>query len=101
YQPIERQLKITRRCIEILADFRNPFIIVTKNHLVTRDIDILQRQAEHNAASVYIAVTTLDPELARVMEPRATTPAGRLDAIRELTNAGISTGVLIAPVIVG
>ena len=101
YQPIERQLQITRRCLEVLAEFRNPLVIVTKNRLVTRDIDILRKLAEHGAASVYLAVTTLDPELARVMEPRATMPAGRLAAIRELADAGIPTGVLLAPVILG
>jgi DNA repair photolyase len=101
YQPIERQLQITRRCLQVIADFRNPIVIVTKNRLVTRDIDILAELAKHRAATVYIAVTTLDPELVRVMEPRATMPAGRLEAIRELTEAGIPTGVLIAPVIVG
>lgn len=101
YQPIERQLQITRRCLEVLAEFRNPVGIVTKNRLVTRDIDILKKLGEHRAACVVIAVTTLDAELVRVMEPRATMPAGRLDAIRELTEAGIPTSVLIAPVIPG
>jgi DNA repair photolyase len=101
YQPIERRLRLTRQCLEVLAEFRNPAWIVTKNRLVTRDIDILKRLAEHQAASVAIAVTTLDPGLARVMEPRATAPAGRLQAIRDLTAAGIPTMVLIAPVIPG
>jgi DNA repair photolyase len=101
YQPIERHLQLTRRCLEVLAEFRNPIGIVTKNRLVTRDIDILQRLAEHRAACVAIAVTTLDAELARVMEPRATMPAGRLQAIRELTDAGIPTTVLVAPTIPG
>jgi DNA repair photolyase len=99
YQPIERRLQLTRRCLEVLADFRNPVWIITKNRLVTRDIDILQKLAEHRAAAVVIAVTSLDAELARVMEPRA--PAGRLAAIRELTEAGIPTAVLMAPVIPG
>src|SRR5438045_6057213 len=84
YQPIERRLQLTRQCLEVLAEFRNPVWIVTKNRLVTRDIDILKKLAEHNAASVILAVTTLDPELARVMEPRATAPTGRLQAIRDL-----------------
>ena len=101
YQPIERQLQLTRRCLEVLAEFRNPVGIVTKNRLVTRDIDILQKLAAHGSACVFIAVTTLDAELARVMEPRATTPAGRLQAIRELTDAGIPTSVLLAPTIPG
>ena len=101
YQPIERHLKLTRGCLEVLAEFRNPLWIVTKNRLVTRDIDLLQKLAEHQAVSVVLAVTTLDAELARVMEPRATTPAGRLDAIRELTAAGIPATVLVAPTIPG
>jgi DNA repair photolyase len=101
YQPIERRLQLTRRCLEVLAEFRNPVGIVTKNRLVTRDVDLLKKLAEHQAACVAIAVTTLDADLARVMEPRATTPVGRLDAIRELSAAGIPTIVLIAPVIPG
>lgn len=101
YQPIERRLQLTRRCLEVLATFRNPVWIVTKNRLVTRDIDLLERLAAHRAVAVALAVTTLDAELARVMEPRATTPAGRLDAIRVLSAAGIPTMVLIAPVIPG
>jgi DNA repair photolyase len=101
YQPIERRLELTRRCLQVLVEFRNPVWIITKNRLVTRDIDILQELVPHQAAAVVIAVTTLDPELARVMEPRATTPAARLSAIRELTQAGIPTAVLMAPVIPG
>ncbi|MBI2805285.1 MAG: PA0069 family radical SAM protein [Planctomycetes bacterium] len=101
YQPIERRLEVTRHCLEVLAAFRNPVWIVTKNRLVTRDIDLLQALAAHDAAAVVIAVTTLDAELARMMEPRATTPAGRLQAIRDLTAAGIPTAVLMAPVIPG
>ena len=101
YQPIERRLQLTRQCLEVLAEFRNPVHIITKNRLVTRDIDILQRLAEHRAASVILAVNSLDAELARVMEPRATTPAARLEAIRELSAAGIPTMVLLAPVIPG
>ncbi len=101
YQPIERRLQLTRQCLEVLADFRNPVWIITKNRLVTRDIDILQKLAAHNAAAVVIAVTSLDAELARVMEPRATAPKGRLAAIRELSEAGIPTAVLMAPVVPG
>lgn len=101
YQPIERRLQITRQCLEVLAEFRNPVTVVTKNRLVTRDIDLLGELAKHQAANVAIAVTTLDAELAHIMEPRATAPAGRLEAIRELSAAGISTLVLIAPVIPG
>jgi DNA repair photolyase len=101
YQPVERRLRLTRKCLEVLADFRNPAIIITKNHLVTRDIDVLRRLAEHEAILVNISVTTLDPSLARVMEPRTSTPQRRIDAIAELTKAGIPTGVLVAPVIPG
>jgi DNA repair photolyase len=101
YQPIERQLKLTRRCLEVLAEFRNPAVVITKNHLVTRDADVLAELARHEAAAVFLSVTTLDRELARVLEPRASQPEGRLAAIRELSAAGIPTGVLVAPVIPG
>jgi DNA repair photolyase len=101
YQPVERRLLLTRRCLEVLAEFRNPVCIVTKNHLVTRDIDLLGELAKHQAACVFISVTTLDTELCRRMEPRATQPAGRLAAIAELARAGIPTGVMVAPIIPG
>src|SRR5215468_5430673 len=78
YQPVERKLKLTRGCLEVLAEFRNPVGIVTKNHLVTRDIDVLKRLAEVNAATVFISVTTLDTDLRRVMESRTSPPASRL-----------------------
>src|SRR6266508_6945170 len=99
YQPVERKLKLTRRCLEVLAEFRNPVAIVTKNHLVTRDIDVLQRLAEHKAAAVFISVTTLDAALTPKLEPRASLPAHRLAAIEALRPAGIQVGVLVAPVI--
>jgi DNA repair photolyase len=99
YQPIERKLGLTRRCLEVLVEFRNPVIIVTKNHLVTRDVDLLAELAQFNAAMVCISVTSLDPALARVMEPRASTPANRLEAIRTLSNAGVPVRVLVAPVV--
>jgi DNA repair photolyase len=101
YQPIERRLCLTRRCLEVLAEFRNPVVIITKNRLVTRDADLLAELAAHDAVSVFVSVTTLDPELARTLEPRATSPAGRLAAIEELTRAGVPVGTLIAPVIPG
>ncbi len=101
YQPVERRLELTRRCLQVFAEFKNPFAIVTKNALVTRDIDILKEMAAVRAARVFISVTTLDPDLARVMEPRASTPAARLRAIEELASAGISVGVMNAPVIPG
>jgi DNA repair photolyase len=99
YQPVERKLRLTRRCLEVLAEFRNPIGIVTKNHLVTRDIDIMQRLVTHNAAVVFVSVTTLDASLTPKLEPRASLPAHRLAAIRALSKAGIQTGVLVAPVI--
>lgn len=101
YQPVERKLEITRQCLEVLAEFRNPCVIVTKNHLVTRDIDHLRELAALQAAMVFISVTTLDTDLAAALEPRAATPAFRLDAIRQLAEAGIPVGVLTAPVIPG
>lgn len=101
YQPIERRLQLTRRCLEVLAEFRNPVGMVTKNHLITRDIDILSKLAEVDAVSVHIAVTSLDGELANIMEPRASAPHARLAAIREIAAAGIPVSVLVAPVIPG
>jgi DNA repair photolyase len=101
YQPIERKLQLTRRCLQVLAEFRNPTIIITKNRLVARDIDQLRELARFDAAAVCVSVTTLDAELARVMEPRTSTPANRLDAIRTLSEAGVPVRVLVAPVIPG
>ena len=101
YQPIERQLQITRGCLEVLARFRNPVSVITKNQLVTRDIDILTRLAEFGCISVTLSITTLDAELARVMEPRTATPSARLGTIRRLAAVGIPVGVNVAPVIPG
>ncbi len=101
YQPIERKLAITRSCLEVLADFRNPVSLISKNALVTRDLDLLQRLAEHEAVSVTFSVTTLDPQLSSTLEPRASRPAARLAAIRQLSEAGIPVGVSLAPVIPG
>ena len=101
YQPVERRLQITRKCLEVLVEFRNPVAIITKNLLVTRDIDLLADLAHDNAAAVFLSVTTLDAELARIMEPRTAQPAARLQAIEKLTKAGVPTGVLVAPVIPG
>ena len=100
-QPIERSLRITRGCLEVLAECRHPVGLVTKNVLVTRDIDLLTKLARHNAACVIISATTLDPDLQRVMEPRTSSPSRRLEAIERLTKAGIPTGVLVAPIIPG
>lgn len=101
YQPIERRLRITRGCLEVLAEFRNPVAMITKNRLIVRDLDLLSGMAEWGGAVVYLSVTTLDRELQRVMEPRAATPERRLDAIRALTQAGVPTGVMVAPCIPG
>ncbi|MCC7376930.1 MAG: PA0069 family radical SAM protein [Verrucomicrobiales bacterium] len=101
YQPVERKLGLTRRCLQVLAELRHPVGIVTKNALVTRDIDLLSELAKHGAVHVSISLTTLDPELRRVMEPRTSPPAARLSAIGKLAAAGVPTGVLTAPVIPG
>jgi DNA repair photolyase len=101
YQPIERRLGLTRRCLEVFAEFRNPVGIVTKNHLVTRDIDLFRELARFNAVNVSVSLTTLDPELTKILEPRASRPARRLEAIRELSEAGIPVSVLTAPIIPG
>jgi len=101
YQPIERRLQLTRRCLQVLVEFRNPAVIITKNHLVTRDADLLGELARHHAARVFLSVTTLDGALGRVLEPRASHPSRRLSAIEALSQAGVPTGVLVAPVIPG
>jgi DNA repair photolyase len=101
YQPIERKLRITRSCLEVLAKFRNPVAIITKNRLVTRDIDLLSELAFHNASAVNVSVTSLDPELQRVLEPRTSSPAARLEAVAMLRAAGIPVGVMVAPIIPG
>ncbi len=101
YQPVERRLRITRRCIEVLADFLNPVGIITKSALVSRDIDVLRPLAAVGAAHVYVSITSLDPELARRMEPRASAPARRLAALRALSEAGIPVGVMTAPIVPG
>jgi len=99
YQPIERKLRLTRRCLEVLAEFRNPVGIVTKSHLVTRDRDLLGELAGDRAAAVAISITTLDGSLAARMEPRAPHPRERLRAIETLAVAGIPCGVMVAPVV--
>ncbi|HWF18874.1 MAG TPA: PA0069 family radical SAM protein, partial [Verrucomicrobiae bacterium] len=101
YQPVERKLKLTRGCLQVLAEFRNPVGIVTKNHLVTRDIDVLSELARYNCSVVFVSVTTLDTDLRKVMEPRTSPPASRLAAIEALANAGIPVGVMVAPVVPG
>ncbi len=101
YQPAERRFRLTRQCLEVCAEFRQPVSIVTKNALVTRDLDVLARLAADRAAVVYLSITSLDSELAGKLEPRASRPLHRLRAIRELTAAGVPVGVMVAPVIPG
>jgi DNA repair photolyase len=99
YQPIERKLQLTRRCLAVLAEFRNPVSIITKNFLVTRDLDLLQDLASHHAAMVMLSLNSLDSELARNLEPRASSPRQRLAGIEALAQAGVPVGVMVAPVI--
>jgi len=101
YQPVERRLRITRGVLEVLAECRNPVGIVTKNHLVTRDVDLLAQLAAHNAVRVCISICSLDAGLTRVLEPRTSHPQRRLAAIRILADAGVPVGVFTAPVIPG
>ena len=101
YQPVERRFKLTRGCLEVLAEFRNPVSIVTKNQLVARDADLLGKLARFNAAAVFLSLPTLDAQLRKVMEPRTSTPAARLATITALAQAGVPVGVLVAPVIPG
>jgi DNA repair photolyase len=101
YQPVERKLKLTRRCLQVLAEFRNPVFIITKNRLITRDLDLLAELARQQAAAVWISLTTLDADLRAVLEPRTSPPAARLAAIRELAAAGVPVGVNVSPVIPG
>ncbi len=101
YQPVERKLEITRRCAAILAEFRNPVAVITKNHLVTRDADHFAELAKYNAVVVAVSVTTLDAALAKTLEPRASPPSRRLAAIEELSSAGIPVHVMAAPCIPG
>ena len=101
YQPLERQLKITRSILEVMLEFRNPVGIVTKNALVCRDLDLLAELAEQGCVMVFLSITTLDRDLARRMEPRTSTPELRLRAIERLASAGIPVGTMVAPIIPG
>jgi DNA repair photolyase len=101
YQPVEKELRITRGCLEVLAKYRNPVAIITKNRLVTRDVDLLRGLTNFNAVAVNISVTSLDPKLQRVLEPRTSSPQARLDTISQLHAEGIPVGVMVAPVIPG
>jgi DNA repair photolyase len=101
YQPAERQLQLTRGCLEMLVAWRNPVVIVTKNALVARDCDLLAQLAAVEAVAVFLSVTTLDLRLARVMEPRTSAPSKRLEAISRLAERGVPVGVMVAPIIPG
>jgi DNA repair photolyase len=101
YQPLERRLELTRRCLEVFRVYKNPVCIITKNALVTRDLDILADLAADNLVHVTLSVTSLDDEVIRVMEPRTSRPSARLHAIESLSKAGVSVGVNVAPVIPG
>jgi DNA repair photolyase len=101
YQPAERHFRITRSCLEVLAEFRHPVSIITKNFLVTRDLDVLKELATYNAVQVFISITTLNADLAAKMEPRASRPTHRLRAIEMLARAGVPVGVLVAPIVPG
>jgi DNA repair photolyase len=101
YQPAERQFRLTRQCLQVFAEFRNPVAVITKSFLVTRDCDVLAELARWQCASVYVSVTTLDADLAGKLEPRAARPEHRLRAIRLLADAGVPVGVMVAPIIPG
>lgn len=101
YQPIERKLELTRKCLEVCLKFGNPVGIITKNHLITRDMDILEALAARNLVHVTISVTSLRDDVINVMEPRTSRPSRRLDAIEKLAGAGVSVGVNAAPIVPG
>lgn len=101
YQPAERHFQLTRQCIEVAQEFHQPINIITKNALVTRDIDLLAPMANNNLARVAISLTSLDQSLTRVLEPRTSSPAARLRAVRELSARGVPVTVMVAPVIAG
>ena len=101
YQPVERKLKLTRGCLEQFLQFRNPVGVITKNSLVTRDIDVLQDLARQKLVHVTLSITSLDPKLISRMEPRTASPQNRLNAVKTLSDAGIPVGVNVAPVVPG
>jgi len=101
YQPVEKRLRLTARCLEVLSEFRNPVSVLTKNYLVTRDVAPLAALAQVDGAVVGLSIITLDEHLARMLEPRTSSPSRRLEAITVLSGAGIPAGVFIAPVIPG
>ena len=101
YQPVERKLEITRKCFEVLRDFKNPALVITKNHLVTRDIDIFQEMAVYQTIGINLSITTLDAELCRHMEPRTSHPLKKLKAVEELAKVGIPVGIMMGPILPG
>ena len=101
YQPVERKLSLTRACLGVLSEFRNPAVIITKNRLVLRDIEILAEMASRQGVGVLVSLTTLDLRLNRILEPRSSSPAQRLAVMAALRDAGVPVGVLVAPVIPG
>lgn len=101
YQPAERELRLTRGCLEVMLEARQPVGIITKNALVARDVDLLSQMAALSLAHVYVSITTLDAQLARTMEPRTASPTARLRVVQELAAAGVPVGVMVAPVLPG
>ncbi|WP_182870928.1 PA0069 family radical SAM protein [Stieleria mannarensis] len=101
YQPAEREFRLTRKCLEVALECRQPISIITKNALVVRDLEILQQLAADGLVHVYLSITSLDPELSRDMEPRTSIPSARLRAVRMLSEAGVPVGVMTAPIIPG
>ncbi len=101
YQPAEREFRLTRQCLQVALEYRQPVSIITKNALVIRDLDILESLAKDKLVHVYLSITSLDPQLARDMEPRTSIPAARLRAVEMLANAGVPVGVMTAPIIPG
>jgi DNA repair photolyase len=99
YQPVERHLGITRAVIEVLSEFRHPFSVITKSSGVERDLDLIALMAAQRLAAAYVSITTLDPALARILEPRAASPQRRLQTVRRLADAGVPVGVSVSPVI--
>src|SRR5690606_35242100 len=98
-QPVERHLRLTRGVLELLHQTGHPTVVITKNALVQRDTDLLSALAQRRLAGVFFSVTTLDPQIARTLEPRAAAPWKRLQAMRELADAGVPVGVMVAPLI--
>jgi DNA repair photolyase len=99
YQPVERTLQLTRRCLQVLAEFRNPCGLITKNALITRDLDLLRDMNEWGGCVAILSVTSLDNDVQRVMEPRTSSPRRRLEAVEAFAKAGIPVGIMIAPVV--